>query len=145
MLFENEDERLELKIVSYELSDYEGGGDGDDQNWLVLRATWKKDDGEIAVDSNSCLLTYELQELTAGLKVLHAGIRESYESAFTEPYFALAADAEGEGYQVYVAFFMPNSMDGDDTAELKVPMTKEQMEDLIKELDRYCAKFPDRK
>lgn len=145
MRFQNEDESLELKIVNYELSEGEGDPTGDDQNWLVLRAVWKHDDGEVTVDSNSCLLTYELQEMTAGLKVLNAGIKDSYESYFTEPYFALAADAEGENFRVYVSFYLPNTMDGDDTAELKVLMSREEMSALIKELDQYCGKFPDRK
>lgn len=43
-------------------------------NWLILRATYVDEDGDITKDSNSCLLTYELQEMTAGLKVLDAGI-----------------------------------------------------------------------
>lgn len=145
MRFQNDDESLELKIVNYELPEGEGDPTGDDRNWLVLRAVWKRDDGEVTVDSNSCLLTYELQEMTAGLKVLNAEIKDSYESCFTEPYFALAADAKEEGFQVYVSFYLPNTMDGDDTAELKVMMSKAEMSELIEELDRYCAKYPDRK
>ena len=144
MLFKNDQESLELKIVNYELPEGEGEPNSDDQNWLVLRATWTQDDGYIIKDSNSCLLTYELQEMTAGLKVLNAGIKDSYDSEFSEPYFALAADAKDDGFQVYVAFYMPNTMDGDDTAELKVFMTKEEMTALVAELDELCAKYPDR-
>ena len=36
---------------------------------LVLRATWNKEDGDVVKDSNSCLLTHELQSMSAGLKV----------------------------------------------------------------------------
>ena len=146
MLFKNDEESLELTIVNYELNEYDGDPTSDDRNWLVLRASWKQDDGTYRKDSNSCLLTYELQEMTAGLKVLNAGIKDYYSSEFTEPYFALAADADGEGgFKVYVSFYLPNTMDGDDTAELKVHMTHEELSELVKELDGLCAKYPDRK
>ena len=145
MLFKNDTESLELHIVNYELPPYEGEPNSDDRNWLVLRASWNDGD-HISKDSNSCLLTYELQEMAAGLKVLNAGIKDYYSSEFTEPYFALAADADGEdGFKVYVSFYLPNTMDGDDTAELKVHMTHEELSELVKELDGLCAKYPDRK
>lgn len=144
MIFKNEDASLKLDIVNYELPADGGAPDSDDRNWLVLRATWINEDGEIVKDSNSCLLTYELKEMAAGLKVLNAGIRERYDSDFSEPYFLLSAEAEGEGFRVSVSFFLPNTMDGDDTAEVEAVMTRADMADLIAELDRLCAKFPDR-
>lgn len=145
MLFKNEEASLQLDIVNYALSDWDGEDYGDDQNWLVLRATWINEDGEIVKDSNDCLLTYELTEMTAGLKVLNAGIRDCYESMFTDPYFTLSACADGEDhFQVYVSFYLPNIMEGEDTAELRTTMDKQQMTALIAELDRLCAKFPDR-
>ncbi len=113
-------------------------------NWLVLRCTWLDGEGNLRKDSNSCLLTYELQELTGGLKVLNAGIKDAYHSDFAEPWFTLDAQPEGEGFQVDVSFVLPNTMDGDDTAELSCLLSRDEMKDLIQELDRACAKFPER-
>ena len=144
MLFKNEEASLKLDIVNYEFPADGGDPDSDDRNWLVLRATWTQEDGNVLKDSNSCLLTYELREMTAGLKVLNAGIKSEDASAFVEPYFELAAQADGEEFQVDVSFFLPNTMDGDDTAELTCTMTKADMTALIDELDKLCAKFPDR-
>ena len=144
MLFKNEEASLKLDIVNYEFPPDGGDHTSDDRNWLVLRATWTQEDGNVVKDSNSCLLTYELREMTAGLKVLNAGIKTEYASAFVEPYFELAAQAEGEEFQVDVSFFLPNTMDGDDTAEVSCTMTKADMTALIDELDKLCAKFPDR-
>ena len=144
MLFKNEEASLKLDIVNYEFPADGGDPDSDDRNWLVLRATWTQEDGNVLKDSNSCLLTYELREMTAGLKVLNAGIKSEYASAFVEPYFELAAQADGEEFQVDVSFFLPNTMDGDDTAEVTCAMTKADMTALIDELDKLCAKFPDR-
>lgn len=144
MLFKNEEASLKLDIVNYEFPADGGDPDSDDRNWLVLRATWTQEDGNVLKDSNSCLLTYELREMTAGLKVLNAGIKSEYASAFVEPYFELAAQADGEKFQVDVSFFLPNTMDGDDTAELTCTMTKVDMTALIDELDKLCAKYPDR-
>ena len=144
MLFKNEEASLKLDIVNYEFPPDGGDPTSDDRNWLVLRATWIQEDGNVVKDSNSCLLTYELREMTAGLKVLNAGIRSEYASAFVEPYFELAAQADGDGFQADVSFFLPNTMDGDDTAELTCTMTKADMTALIDELDKLCAKYPDR-
>ncbi|WP_298018218.1 hypothetical protein [uncultured Dysosmobacter sp.] len=144
MLFQNEESSLKLDIVNYELPADGGDPASDDRNWLVLRCTWVNEDGVIVKDTNSCLLTYELKEMTAGLKVLNAGIRDSYESDFAEPYFALSAWAAGEDFQVGVSFFLPNTMDGDDIAEVSCTMTKADLTALIGELDQLCARFPDR-
>lgn len=143
MLFKNEEASLKLDIVNYEFPSDGGDPTSDDRNWLVLRATWTQEDGNVVKDSNSCLLTYELREMTAGLKVLNAGIKTEYASAFVEPYFELAAQADDD-FQVDVSFFLPNTMDGDDTAELTCTMSKADMTALIDELDKLCAKFPDR-
>ena len=143
MLFKNEDASLKLEVVCYEFPADGGVPGSDDRNWLVLRATYTED-GQVIKDSNSCLLTYELREMTAGLKVLNAGIKDLYDSGFVEPYFALSAAAEDDGFQVDVSFAMPNTMEDLDTAEIEVRMTKAEMEALIDELDGLCRKFPDR-
>jgi hypothetical protein len=144
MLFQNEDASLKLEVYAYEFPADGGDPTSDDRNWLVLRAAWTREDGSVVKDANSCLLTFELREMTAGLKVLNAGIKDSYESAFVEPYFELAAQASGDGFQVEVTFVMPNTMDGDDTAEVSCLLTKAEMTALIDELDKLCAKYPDR-
>ena len=146
MLFRNEESSLKLDIVNYEFPPDGGDPTSDDRNWLVLRATWNKEDGDVVKDSNSCLQTFELQSLTAGLKVLKAGIRDVYVSDFQEDfYFSLAARAAGEGTFAFgVSFYLPNTMDGDDTAEITCTMEAQELGALIDELDRLCEKFPDR-
>lgn len=144
MLFKGEDSSLRLEIVGYEFPAGGGEPDSDDRNWLVLRCTWVREDGGIVRDTNSCLLTYELRELTAGLKVLNAGIRDAYASGFADPYFELAVQTEGDCFLADVSFYLPNTMDGDDTAQVEARLTKEEMQSLIRELDTLCGKFPDR-
>ena len=144
MLFQGENNSLKLDVFNYELPADGGDPTSDDRNWLILRATYVDEDGDITKDSNSCLLTYELQEMTAGLKVLDAGIRDRYESSVTEPYFTLTAQAEGEGFLMEVSFYLPNTMDGDDTAEVTAHFSKADMRALLDELDKLCKKFPDR-
>ena len=137
MLFQGENNSLKLDVFNYELPADGGDPTSDDRNWLILRATYVDEDGDITKDSNSCLLTYELQEMTAGLKVLDAGIRDRYESSFTEPYFTLTAQAEGEGFLMEVSFYLPNTMDGDDTAEVTAHFSKADMRALNR--PRLCG------
>ena len=102
------------------------------------------EEGNIRKDSNSCLLTYELRELSAGLQVLRAGIRPEYHSDFLEPYFRVDAWAAGEQFRLEVSFVLPNTMDGEDTAEVCCRMTEAELWSLTDELERLSAKFPDR-
>ena len=144
MLFQNQETKIQLEIAGYEFPPDGGAPGSDDRNWLVMRCAWTDEEGVLRKDSNSCLLTYELREMTAGLKVLNAGIKDRYDSAFVESYFALSAQAEGEDFLVDVSFYLPNTMDGNDTAEVEARMTKGEMTALIDELDKLCQKYPDR-
>ena len=142
MLFQEGASSLELKVTAYEFPP--DAGEREDRNWLVLRCVWTDDEGTIRKDSNPCLTTAELQELTAGLKVLNAGIKDAYESDFQAVGLGLSARPAGEGFQVDVSFLLPNTMDGDDTAELSCRMTGAELKALINELDGLCGRFPER-
>ena len=144
MLFRNEEVSLKLEVLRYEFPADGGQYDTDDRNWLVIRGTYTED-GLIIKDTNSCLLTYELREMAASLKVVRAGIKESYQSEFAEPYFMLSAASAGEGaYSVWVSFALPNTMEDVDIAEVDCVMSDAEMAALIEELDALCEKFPDR-
>ena len=144
MLFKNDEVSLKLEILRYEFPADGGQYDTDDRNWLVMRGTYTED-GLIIKDTNSCLLTYELREMTASLKVVRAGIKESYQSEFAEPYFMLSAAPAGAGkYAVWVSFALPNTMEDVDVAEVDCVMQDTELAALIEELDALCERFPDR-
>ena len=50
-----------------------------------------------------------------------------------------------ESEQVWTVIMDPSNIPDEDTAEIECEMTHEEMKELIAELDKYCAKFPDRK
>ena len=50
--------------------------------------------------------------------------------------FPLFAWAEGELFRVYISFYLPNTMDGDDTAELNCTLTGPELKALIEDLDQ---------
>ena len=144
MLFQGEDASLKLEVVAYEFPADGGSRDSDDRNWLVLRGTYTEE-GITVKDTNPCLLTFELRELSAGLKVLRSGVRDSYGSDFVEPYFEVTAESDGEGgFLVAVSFAMPNTMEDLDTAEVECTMTEQELRALIEELDALAEKYPDR-
>lgn len=64
---------------------------------------------------------------------------------FRRTFISPSAPAWADGtFEVVVSFYLPNTMDGDDTAEITCTMDQKEMEALIGELDRLCEKFPDR-
>lgn len=145
MLFQNSESSLKLEIVSYEFPQDSGAPGGEDRNWLVLRGTYTDEDGRVIRDSGSCLLTSELRELTAGLKVLKAGIRDRWDSEFSEPYFLFSAYLDREDrYIADVSFALLNTMEDVDCANVTCAMTGPELGALIDELDALCKKFPDR-
>ncbi|WP_409968864.1 hypothetical protein RFF05_02530 [Bengtsoniella intestinalis] len=140
--FENDEATLELTVASYELSDtYQA--DSDEKNWLSIRAMYREDDLLIK-DSNSCLLTYELKDLAVGLKVLAAGIKDRYDSDFSEPFFLLQAWKEGDGFLMDVSFALPNTMAEVDVAELRIAMTLAEMKSFISQIEKDIERFPER-
>lgn len=144
MRFQGEDATLELEVARYEFPADGGAPGSEDRNWLVLKASYQAD-GQIIKDTNSCLLTGELQALTAGLKVLAAGVRDEYQSQFSEPWFELFAQRlEEGGYGVDVSFALPNTMEDVDTAEVECILDQAELETMVRELEELCRKFPDR-
>ena len=144
MLLKNENASLKLEFVNYEFPEAGRGTDEYDQNWLLLRCTWVDEEGYTHKDSNACLLAQELAGMNAGLKVLLAGIRDRYDSDFIEPDFSLSAEKAGDTFRISASFYLPNTMDGDDTAEVTAHFSKADMRALLDELDKLCKKFPDR-
>ena len=145
MLLKNEDTSLKLEFVNYEFPETGAGSDQFDRNWLLLRCTWVDEEGYTHKDSNACLLAQELAGMNAGLKVLLAGIKDRYDSDFIEPDFTLSAWAEGENFRVSATFYLPSTMDGDDTAEVDCTLTGPELKAVIEDLDKACARFPERK
>ena len=145
MLLKSEDASLKLEFVNYEFPEAGAGSDQFDRNWLLLRCTWVDEEGYTHKDSNACLLAQELAGMNAGLKVLLAGIKDRYDSDFIEPDFTLSAWAEGENFRVSAIFYLPSTMDGDDTAEVDCTLTGAELKAVIEDLDKACARFPERK
>lgn len=145
MQLKNEDSCLKLEIVNYEFPEAGAWADEYERNWLLVRCTWVDSEGYTRKDSNACLLAQELAGLTAGLKVLLAGIRDRWDSDFVEPDFTFSAWTEEGGFHASATFYLPNTMDGDDTAELDCHLTDGELKALIEGLDRDCARFPERK
>ena len=145
MLLKNEDTSLKLEFVNYEFPEAGAGSDQFDRNWLLLRCTWVDEEGYTHKDSNACPLAQELAGMNAGLKVLLAGIKDRYDSDFIEPDFTLSAWAEGENFRVSATFYLPSTMDGDDTAEVDCTLTGPELKAVIEDLDKACARFPERK
>ena len=141
MLFETEEESLRIEVASYEAPH----GREADADWLVLKGTYTAD-GETAVDRNACLTTSELRALCAGLKVVAAGIRDSYESDFLAQDFTLSVVRTGEdGFRAYVTFAMLGADVDFDTAELDVRCDTATLKGWIGALEAAEMRFPERK
>ena len=139
ILIEN-NKRLELDILGYEFPDAEG--DWFDANWLNVGIRYE--DGSLSFRQiDSCLLAFELEELTETLDAILEGRETGTATDFTEPYLALSVTRMGEGYDVQARFVYDT---GSPWKEVSVCQgmdrrALEQMNDGLKEM---YARFPRR-
>ena len=85
----------------------------------------------------------ELRAAQETLKAARARLSElKGEHPAVEP-GAASSDVVGDGEPVE-AFGVAAVVVDEDTAEIECVLTRQQLSDLVEELDRLCAKFPDR-
>lgn len=147
MKFDNGKKSLTLSVVNYEFPERTGKGEeyDYDANWLVLRAEYREG-RSLRSFENSCVLTYELQDLAAGLKLLAGGVQECYESSFTEPYFEVAAELMGiSHYMVYASFAMLVAEDQWENFSVECVLDDTALKALAEEIDAECRAFPEKK
>ena len=139
ILIEN-NKRLELDILGYEFPDAEG--DYFDANWLNVGIRY--DDGSLSFRQiDSCLLAFELEELTETLDAILEGRETGTATDFMEPYLTFAVTRMGERFDVQLRFVYDTGSpwkevsvcQGMDLRELK------EMNDGLKEM---YARFPRR-
>ncbi len=145
MRFTSDGSVMELQVTGYEFPPDGGQPKSDDRNWLVVQCTFTPKGGKPVSDSNSCLLTYELREMTAGLKVLLSGAQDHYECSFVEPYLDIAMQSDGQGaFWADISFFLPHAWDAEDTADIQCTLSPQELNGLVEELESWCAQYPDR-
>ena len=147
MKFVNENRSLTIDVVGYEFPDRSGGGEeyDYDANWLILRGVYNDGTVESSFE-NSCVLTCELQALSAGLKLLSSGIQEIYQSEFNDPYFELTAEPIGlNRYLVYASFAMLVAEDKWKNFGVECFLSEEEMKALIEDIDSMNRAFPEKK
>lgn len=146
MRFDNGERSLTLRVVGYEFPERTGAGEeyDYDANWLVLEGIYRDSKGERSF-RNSCLLTTELQQLAAGLKLLHSGVQDVYESEFNDPYFEVTGELMGPGrYLLYASFSMLVSEDRWQNFGTECILTMDELKALIEEIESECRAWPEK-
>ena len=134
------DKRLELDILGYEFPDAEG--DYFDANWLNVGVVY--DDGSLSFRQvDSCLLSFELEELTGTLDAILEGRETGTITDFTEPYLTLSVTRTGERFDMQVRFVYDT---GSPWKEVSVcqGMDRRELAELNDGLKEMYARFPRR-
>ena len=140
VIFTENGKRLELDILGYEFPD--GKGDMYDVNWLDVGVAY--DDGSLSFrQKDSCLLSYELEELTEALDGIVEGRETGMIRTFMEPYLSFAVTRVGEVYAVQVRFVYDTS-DGWKTVGVCQGMDRRELAEMNAELKAMSARFPRR-
>lgn len=144
MTFQNDTKSLTLTVSAYEFPDRDGKGEDFDfdANWLVLHGEYREGRSLRTFD-NSCLLTTELQELIAALKLMIGGVRDSFQSEFTDPYFELSIEAlDLTRFMVYASFSMLVAENEWKNFDVESVVDTDGLKKLLDEAERESKNFP---
>ncbi len=133
---------LELEILKYAFED-EDEADEYDRNLLTVSVICTEN-GEQEEYQDSCLYTFELEELRDGFRAL-LDKALVFESDFEEPSLFFEVIRRKEGYRVSLSFETYNP-DGDEwkTVQVSEILDEEGMISLRNQANRWIAQFPGR-
>ena len=138
-LIEN-NKSLELDVLGYEFPDAED--DYFDANWLNVGIRY--DDGSLSFRQiDSCLLAFELEELTETLDAILEGRETGTATDFTEPYLALAVTRTGEGFDVQARFVYDTGSPWKEVC-VRQAMARRELAGMNQSLKEMAACFPKR-
>ena len=144
MKFTNQDKSLTLTVTAYEFPEQAGGGEefSYDANWLVLHGEYAEGRTIRSFD-NACLLTTELQSISAALKLLVGNVQDSFQSEFIDPYFELVIEAlDATRFMVYASFAMLVAEDEWKSFGVESVMTVEELKVLSDDVEQAVKAFP---
>ena len=134
------DKRLELDVLGYEFPDAEG--DYFDANWLNVGIRYE--DGSLSFRQiDSCLLAFELEELTGTLDAILEGRESGTITDFTEPYLALAVTRTEETYAVQLRFVYDTGSPWKEVC-VRQEMDRRELKEMNDSLKEMYARFPRR-
>ncbi len=142
MIFKNDTESLEWKILQYQYPDAELSRPGDysyDANWLMLQVCHEREGYGPAVFREPFLLTYELKELIDELQKLADGESFHYKGQYIEPVLEVEAERHRDDFLVSFDLYFDNY-------EMMVADTvsEEGLRSLIRQLSDLYNAYPER-
>ena len=131
---------LELDVLGYEFPDAEG--DYFDANWLNVGVHY--DDGSLSFRQvDSCLLAFELEELTETLDAILEGRETGTMTDFTEPYLTLSVTRTGDTYAVQLRFVYDTGSPWKEVS-VRQAMDPRELVEMNAGLKAMYARFPRR-
>ena len=138
-LIEN-NKRLELDVLGYEFPDAED--DYFDANWLNVGIAY--DDGNLSIRQiDSCLLAFELAELTETLDAILEGRETGTTTDFMEPYLTFAVTVVGGRCAVQLRFVYDTGSPWKEVCVCQ-EMDRRELREMNDGLKEMYARFPRR-
>lgn len=144
MRFLNKDRSLTLSVVAYEFPERDGKAEDFDYdaNWLVLHGEYAEG-GSVRSFDNSCLLTTELQSISAALKLIIGNVQDNFQSEFVDPYFELTIEAlDATRFMVYASFAMLVSEDKWQNFGVESIISLQDLKTLSEDVEQAVKAFP---
>lgn len=144
MRIDDRNKTIEFGILGYQFPNAGRSKPNDpdyDANWLTVQVNYTED-GTTAHFQDSCVLTWELQEMAEALTDILADRETAYISDFMEPYLKFAVAKAGDKFTFTIDFVCDVS-EGEwkkiNTTQL---MDREQLSTICDEIKHYLTTYP---
>lgn len=141
-----ENNSIQFDVLGYQFPKCEKSKPNDynyDANWLTIKVTYTTSGGTNEY-TDSCLLTYELNEVVTGINNL-IGLKQSgYISDFIEPYLKIAIAKSDENF-VFQLHYIYDTSGGDwKTISAVETLSTQQLIEIKEKFVSILVAFPDR-
>ena len=142
MIFSNEHEAMEWKVLQYQYPEEECSTPTNynyNANWLKIQVSHEREGYGPAVFRESFLMTYELKDLIHELRRLYEGEEFYYKAEFVEPILEVEVSVQRDRFNVCFDLYFDNY-------EMMVAknMNAEELMDLIRQLEAILEAYPER-
>ncbi|MDD6212841.1 MAG: hypothetical protein PUB22_06825 [Clostridiales bacterium] len=143
MIFKNDKESMEWKILQYQYPDADLSSDKTGYsyaaNWLKIQVSHQREGYGPAVFRESFLLTYELKELIDAMRRIYEGEEYYYKAEFVEPVLEVEINRHRDEFYVCFDLYFENY-------EMMVAdnLSEEELKKLIDQLEALLEEYPER-
>lgn len=146
MLLKNGDSYFSFVILDYQFPQITKSINNDpfDANWLIVQIKYSDDGIHEENYTDSCILTFEWNEIISQIKKIYNGKSVCYSSEFIESYFNIEVEYQKIGYHLTCSFVTNTTREKWETISLSAMLSRKQLLNCIIDLEKEIYNYSER-